>query len=67
MYSNNKSKFKSKYLEKMQIKASLRDMVRSGEANLGFLIESMLSVYPHISYSKMKLWTLESIMDNQCN
>lgn len=70
MYSynepNNKP-LKLLYLDKANIIDTIKGMVRTGESNMGFMIEVVLANWPNISYKRAQEYVLIAITEAKNN
>jgi len=63
---NNKP-LKLLYLDKANIIDTIKGMVRTGESNMGFMIEVVLANWPHISYKRAQEYVLIAITEAKNN
>ena len=65
--NNNNKPMKHLYIDKANIMDSIKDMVRTGESNVGFMIEVVLANWPNISYKRAQEYVLQAITEAKNN
>jgi len=55
------------YLDKANIIDTIKGMVRTGESNMGFMIEVVLANWPHIGYKRAQEYVLIAITEAKNN
>jgi len=54
------------YIDKANIMDSIKDMVRTGESNVGFMIEVVLANWP-MPYKKAQQYVLQAVVEAKNN
>ena len=64
--NNNNKPMKHLYIDKANIMDSIKDMVRTGESNVGFMIEVVLINWP-MPYKKAQQYVLQAVVEAKIN
>lgn len=64
--NNNNKPMKHLYIDKANIMDSIKDMVRTGESNVGFMIEVVLINWP-MPYKKAQQYVLQAVVEAKNN